>query len=270
MKRLVIASGAGLSAESGIRTFRTDTDSGIALWDEYSLDEVCDLGAFQEGFRYLRSEGLSYNAVDKDGLDLYTKTHDFYNLRRQELATVEPNFAHKTIADLYNKFPGQVVNFTTNVDDLLERAGIPRDEVIHAHGYLREVRYKLNSFGDDEVLVDIGYQAFNQEDFYWAKPNVVFFGESAPFYRGEIDLFNTLGKDDLVIVVGCSNQVIDFNWEIFPSLALGAKMVVINPDINYSEQEMYRKRGVAVYRCGAVEAFGEKSLKDLIEKHLEV
>lgn len=269
MKRLIVVSGAGLSVESGIRAFRTDTASGRSMWDEYDIEEVCDLGNFQNGFRYLKNGDCHFGATDEDGLDLYTKTHNFYNMRRQELGTVEPNDAHKVIGDFYHRFPEQVVNFTTNVDDLLERTGIPREEILHVHGYLPEIRYKREKFGDEEVIVNIGYTAFNHEDFYWAKPNVVFFGESAPFYRGEIDLFDTLGKDDLVIVVGCSNQVINFNWELFPALSRGAKMVVINPDMNYLHEELYKERGVITYRTGAVAAFTDPHLQDFIEKHLE-
>lgn len=268
-RRVIFVTGAGTSAESGVRTFRTDTASGKAMWDEYDIEEVCDLGSFQSGFRYLRNGDSVLGAVDEDGLDLYTKTHNFYNARRKELGSVQPNAAHLAIGDFYKRYPSQVINFTTNVDDLLERSGIPHEDVIHAHGYLPEVRYKRDKFGDQEVLVDIGYNEFDHEEFYWAKPNVVFFGESAPFYQGEINLFNELTSQDLVIVVGCSNQVINFNWEIFPSLKHGTKMAVVNPDINYLEQELYGERGVLAYRCGAVEAFTNKHFLAMIEKHLE-
>lgn len=238
-----------MSAESGIRTFRTDTDSGKALWDEYNLEEVCDIHAFNGNFYY--------------------KTHSFYNKRREELATVNPNAAHLKIGEWFNKYSGQVVNLTTNVDDLLERSGIPRDEILHVHGYLSEIRYKLYK-DSEENLVDVGYTNIDPDLFYWVKPNVIFFGESAPLYSEMYSLFDTLTADDMVIVVGCSNQVINFNWELFPALNIGTKMVVVNPGINYLEQELYEKRGVIVYRANAAETFSNKNFIDLVEKHLKV
>lgn len=268
-RRVIFVSGAGLSVESGIRAFRTDTTSGKAMWDEYDIEEVCDLGAFQNGFRYLRNGDAVFGSVDEEGLDLYTKTHEFYNKRRKELGTVEPNLAHLRIGEWYNRYPGQVINFTTNVDDLLERAGVPHKDVIHAHGYLREVRYKEENYGSPEKLVDVGFEEFDQNKYYWAKPNVIFFGETAPWYMGQIHVFDTLTAQDLVVVVGCSNQVINFNWEIFPALKWGTKMVVINPKLNYGEESAYEERGVIVYRAGAVETFSNLDFIELVEKHLE-
>ncbi len=269
MRRVLFVSGAGLSVESGIRAFRTDTDSGKAMWDEYDIEEVCDIDSFAQGFR-IKTQGVAeWKALGKSGVNCYDLTHQFYNKRRVELATVEPNAAHLAISDIYRRFSGQVINFTTNVDDLLERAGVAHEDIIHAHGYLPEVIYKRDKFDDECVLVDIGHNEFNYEDFYWAKPNVVFFGESAPFYRGEINLFETLTAQDMVVVVGCSNQVINFNWEIFPALTWGCKMVVVNPNINYLEQELYEERGVLVYRAGAVETFTNKHFLNVLNKHLE-
>lgn len=113
MRRLIIISGAGLSVESGVRAFRTDTASGKALWDDYDLEEVCNIHAFRGNF--------------------YHKTHMFYNKRREELKTVEPNLAHLRIGEWYKQYPGQVVNLTTNVDDLIERAGVPHSDILHIH-----------------------------------------------------------------------------------------------------------------------------------------
>lgn len=268
MKRLIVVSGAGLSVESGIRAFRTDTGSGKAMWDEYSIDEVCNLESFNAGFRFKNGEALSWG-YDEDGLDFYTKTHDFYKKRRQELATVEPNLAHLRIAEWYKKYPEQVVNLTTNVDDLLERAGVPRDEVIHVHGYLKEMRYKEKNHGSPEKLVDVGFDEFDQNKYFWAKPNVTFFYESAPWYQGQVNLFDTLTAQDLVILVGTSNQVINFNWELFPALNIGTKMIVINPEINHFDEQAYEERGVLVYRKGAVEVFSDPKFIEIVEKHLE-
>lgn len=246
MRRLIVISGAGLSVESGIRAFRTDTDSGKALWDEYDLEEVCNIHAFNGNFYY--------------------KTHEFYNKRRKELETVEPNLAHMRIAEWYKRYKGQVLNITTNVDDLLERSGA--SEVLHVHGFLPEIRVK-DAFTQLETIKNIGYETIDPEDFDWVKPNVVFFGEVAPHYKDMYAILDTLTSQDMVAVVGCSNQVINFNWELFPMLNIGVKMVVVNPAINYLEQELYEERGVLVYRAEAVETFSNPNFIRVIEKHLE-
>lgn len=262
MRRLIVVSGAGLSAESGCQTFRTDTASGKALWDEYDLDEVCQIGSFQAGYRVFKGTDFELNGVDEQGLDLYTKTNDFYNKRRVELGSVEPNAAHIQIGEWFKQFPGQVLNLTTNVDNLLERAGVERETVLHVHGYLPEIII------DRTQVVDIGYSVVDVNAYNWVKPNVVFFGEAAPLYSDMSRLFDSLTNQDMVIVVGCSNVVINFNWEVFPALNWGTKMIVVNPGLNYLETELYEERGVLAYRAGAVEAFSNKNFVNLVERHL--
>ena len=126
-KRVMIFSGAGLSAESGLRTFR-DNDG---LWEEFDIMEVCSTSGF---------------AKDRQ------KVLDFYDKRRIQLGEVNPNVAHKMIANLKAKYPKEIVVITQNVDDLLERAGCK--DVIHLHGFLPEVRCELC-----ETITNIGYQA---------------------------------------------------------------------------------------------------------------
>ena len=116
MNKVTILSGAGLSAESGIRTFR---DSG-GLWEEHDVMEVCSV----EGW-----------AADRE------KVTEFYNARRIELAEKEPNAAHRMIARLEREYPGRVWNLTQNVDDLLEKAGCR--EVVHLHGTLTDLRWGI-------------------------------------------------------------------------------------------------------------------------------
>ena len=266
MRRLIIVSGAGISVDSGVQAFRTDTASGKPLWEEYDLEEVCNLQAFQNGFRCYTGESGVWG-TDEDGKDFYTKTHEFYNMRRQEMQNVEPNIAHLRIAEWFQRYgAGAVKNFTTNVDDLLERAGIPREEILHVHGYLKEVIYRR---GREQVIEDVGYTAIAPEDYEWVKPNVVFFGETAPWYMGQINLFDTLTSNDMVIVVGCSNQVINFNWEVFPAVSRGTKMMVVNPQVRYDEQLEYEKRGVTVWRAGAAEVFGNKHFIGQVEAFME-
>lgn len=248
MRRLIVISGAGFSAESGIRTFRTETSSGKALWDDYDLEEVCNIHAFRSNF--------------------YHKTHAFYNKRRAELPTVHPNLAHMRVAEWYSRFPGQVVNLTTNVDDLLERAGVPKDDTLYIHGYLKELVIERKA-GSPKEIIDVGYEQIDPETYGWCKPNVVFFGEVAPTYSKMYDILDNLTKEDMVIVVGCSNTVINFNWELFTAVKRGTKVLVVNPEINYLEQEQYDARGVLQFRCGAVEAFGNKNFINIVEDHLE-
>lgn len=267
-RRLIVVSGAGLSVDSGVQAFRTDTNSGKALWDEYDLAEVCDIGAFQAGFHRRTSPDLPVvGGIDDDGMDLYEKTHNFYNKRRVELATVEPNAAHLQIGQWFKDFPGQVLNLTTNVDDLLERAGVERETVLHVHGYLPEILHREHP-GKYATLEDIGYTAVDINDYNWVKPNVVFFGEAAPLYADMNNLFNSLTGQDMVIVVGCSNQVINFNWDLFPALNFGIKMIVVNPGVNYLETELYEERGGLVYRAGAAEVFSKENFIKLVTNHL--
>lgn len=248
MRRLVVISGAGLSVESGVRAFRTDTNSGKAMWDEYDLEEVCNIHAFRGNF--------------------YHKTHSFYNKRRVELGTVEPNLAHLRIGEWYERFPGQVINLTTNVDDLLERSGILEQSIVHVHGYLPEIVVETGA-GSAKKIINVGYNEINPYDYGWCKPNVVFFGEMAPKYTEMYSILDTLTANDMVIVVGCSNTVINFNWELFPAVRRGTKMVVVNPATPYHEMEIYQDNGVLVYRAGAVETFGNKNFINMVEKFLE-
>lgn len=247
-RRLLVISGAGLSVESGVRAFRTDSASGKAMWDEYSIEEVCDIHAFRGNF--------------------YHKTHAFYNKRRVELGTVEPNLAHLRIGEWYKRFPGQVQNITTNVDDLLERAGVLEPSILHVHGYLPEIIVE-DAFSKKREVINIGYEEIDPEDFDWVKPNVIFFGENAPLYVKMYSMLDSLTVQDLVILVGCSNQVIDFNWELFPAARMGTKVCVVNPDVNYLEQQLYEEAGITVWRAGAVEVFSNPHFLSYVEKHLE-
>lgn len=249
MRRLIVISGAGLSVESGVRAFRTDTNSGKAMWDEYDLEEVCNIHAFRGNF--------------------YHKTHAFYNKRRVELGTVEPNLAHLRIAEWYNAFPGQVFNITTNVDDLLERAGVPRAEILHVHGYLPEIVVE-NEAGSPKEIIDVGYTEIDPDEYGWCKPNVVFFGEMAPAYMDLYNMVDDLTSQDLVVIIGCSNQVIDFTGEIIGKVRRnGVKLWVVNPKPSHGELILHEQGDIAVWNCGAVEAVSRPGFIKAVEKHLE-
>ncbi len=170
--RIYILSGAGLSAPSGIATFR---DGG--LWDRYKIEEVC-----------------SVEALKKD----LAKVNRFYDARRAELAKVEPNEAHRYFATLQSRY--KTIHLTQNVDDLLERAGA---DPIHLHGQLTQARCV-----GCEAVFEIGYEPIAHRSCpkcgSFLRPNVVMFGEVAPNYRY---LYTT--EADIFIAVGTSGKVID-------------------------------------------------------------
>ena len=174
MKKVVILSGAGISAESGISTFR---DNG-GLWEQYDVMEVAS------------AQGWKKNP----GLVL-----DFYNMRRVQLAGVEPNRAHLDIAALEKDY--DVVVVTQNVDNLHEKAGSSR--VIHLHGELTKVRPEDGY--DESRVKDVGFSAVKLGDVdgrgVQYRPHIVFFGEAVPKLS---DALRELVEADYMIIVGTS------------------------------------------------------------------
>ncbi|PWN05127.1 SIR2 family NAD-dependent protein deacylase [Rhodohalobacter mucosus] len=175
MSNVVVLSGAGVSAESGLATFR---DSG-GLWEGYDVQEVASIRGWN---------------LNKE------KVLDFYNMRRKQAAGVRPNKAHKAIAELESKFDVTVV--TQNVDDLHEKAG--SSSVVHLHGMLKQAR----SEKDESIIVDIGSNPINPgdkaPDGSQLRPNVVWFGEPVPMMETAAKI---VGKADIFIVIGTSLSV---------------------------------------------------------------
>jgi NAD-dependent deacetylase len=207
-KKVYILSGAGLSAESGIRTFR-DSDG---MWEEYSIEEVCST----YGFRKDRQKVLN-----------------FYDARRADLKSKEPNYAHKCLAELKNKYPKNIVMLTQNVDDMLERAGCK--DVVHLHGTLTDLRCE-----DCGHVFKIGYAA--QEGAVCPKcgsdfirHNVVMFGESAPAYEHLRDLYEYA---DMVVVIGTSGNVIDTAY----IAQLVENSILNNIDVDENHDQYFSKR----------------------------
>lgn len=207
--RLVFCTGAGLSAESGITTFR-DAD-GDGMWDEYDLHEVCNIATF-----------------DKN----YNKVHRFYNQRRMALASVEPNAAHKFIAEMEELFgEDRVMHITANVDDLAERAG---GTAMHVHGSLREIVEPFKWEGYE--VKDVGYTEYIPDDKIKAKPAVVFFGEyyryengrRKPLYDDRDKVLASLTPLDTVIVIGSSDTVI--MWSSLVGWGTPAVTMNVNPE----------------------------------------
>ena len=173
--KIVVFTGAGISRESGIATFR-DSDG---LWAQYRIEDVCT------------PEALVRN---REGII------DFYNMRRREVLTKEPNAAHRALVELERRFDVEVI--TQNIDDLHERAG--STHVTHLHGEIR----KLRSSRDELATVPIEgweqrYDA-RHPDGSLLRPFVVFFGESVPMLETAIEIVRGA---DMMIVVGTSLQV---------------------------------------------------------------
>lgn len=182
-KRIAVLTGAGVSAESGLQTFR---DNG-GLWDKYDPMEVASAEAWE------RQPALVL---------------EFYNVRRAQLKDCRPNEAHRLIAALEEKHNVDVI--TQNVDNLHERAGSTR--VLHLHGELSKVRpenscNESDHFSEAEVI-DVGYDKIELGDIApngaQYRPHIVFFGEAVPKIERAIELVE---KADIILIVGTSLQV---------------------------------------------------------------
>ncbi len=173
-KKLVVLTGAGISAESGIKTFR---DAG-GLWEGHDVMEV----ASPEGWHKNKALVL-----------------DFYNQRRRQLHEVQPNLGHYTLAELETDFDIHII--TQNVDNLHEQAG--SSKVLHLHGELLKVRSTKNpnyivDWKDDLVLGDV------DEDGNQLRPHIVWFGEAVPALEEAVTITQ---QADYFAVVGTSLQV---------------------------------------------------------------
>jgi NAD-dependent deacetylase len=175
MKKLVILTGAGMSAESGIRTFR---DSG-GLWEQYKVEDVASIEA------WYRNPDL---------------VQRFYNERRRQLASAVPNAGHMGFVELEKEFMVNII--TQNVDDLHERAGSTR--VLHLHGLLTQAR----SSNDPRAVIDIGYRDIlpgeKAPDGSRLRPNIVWFGEAVPAMEAAADIAS---EADIFVVAGTSLNV---------------------------------------------------------------
>ncbi len=181
--KIAVLTGAGVSAESGITTFR-DSDG---LWENHNVQDVASI----EGWH--RNPALVL---------------DFYNARRAQLATVKPNDAHRAIASLEDNYDVTVI--TQNVDNLHERAGSTR--IIHLHGELTKVRPENCCCDRDgyseETVFDIGNDEIHIGDMApngaQLRPHIVWFGEAVPKIESAIDAVEAA---DILLIVGTSLQV---------------------------------------------------------------
>jgi NAD-dependent deacetylase len=179
---IVVFTGAGVSADSGVSTFR----GGGGLWENYRIEDVCTPEALYK----------NRNLVI-----------DFYNARRKELLQYEPNAAHKAIAELQKKHDVTVI--TQNVDDLHEVAG--SKNILHLHGELSKLRSSVNP---DDIYPIKGWrkdpgaweQKYDAKDSHGAllRPHIVFFGENVPRLEEAIEV---VAQAEIFIVVGSSLEV---------------------------------------------------------------
>ncbi len=229
MKKIVVLTGAGMSAESGISTFR---DAG-GLWDRYPVEQV----ATPEGYR-------------KDPQLVI----DFYNQRRKQLLAVEPNEGHRLLAGLEKEYKVTVI--TQNVDNLHERAG--SSHVLHLHGELTKVCSSLDP-NDPRYIRELKPEEFDVKmgdlagDGSQLRPFIVWFGEPVPMIEKAIE---EVGKADSFLIIGTSLNV-------YPAAGLlnyvfrDVPVYLIDP----KEVEVASRRSVGVIRKGASEG-----MKEFIER----
>ena len=175
MKKLVVLTGAGISAESGISTFR---DSN-GLWENHRIEEVASPMAWERNPEMVLR---------------------FYNIRRKQLFEVEPNEGHKALVRLEEKYDVRII--TQNVDDLHERAG--SSHVLHLHGELKKVR----STGDPSLIYTLDHWELKMGDVcekgYQLRPHIVWFGEAVPMFETAVEI---AAQADLFLVIGTSMVV---------------------------------------------------------------
>lgn len=196
-KKIVFLTGAGMSAESGIKTFR---DAG-GLWENYPVMDVASADGFARNPQLV---------------------HRFYNMRRADLLKAEPNEGHRLIAQLEKDYDVYVV--TQNVDNLHERAG--SSKIIHLHGELMKVR----ALDDDTKVFELKPEALETTpdtviDGHHVRPHIVFFQEAVPMIEPAIDI---VSQADIIVVIGTSLAV-------YPAASLlhyahsGAQLYSIDP-----------------------------------------
>ncbi len=230
MKKIVVLTGAGISAESGVQTFR----DANGLWHNHNIMEV----ASPQGWAKNKKLVL-----------------EFYNQRRRQLHEVNPNDAHKALVELESKY--NTIIITQNVDDLHERAG--SQNIIHLHGEL----FKVRSTGDENIVYewkkDLNIGDLCEKGFQ-LRPHIVWFGEQVP-------MLNIAAKEvmdaDIMLIIGTSMQV-------YPAASLvgylmqGSKIYYIdpNPHISYELQRSTNLEVLAEKATKGVRKIVDKLIKE--------
>ena len=196
MAKIIIFSGAGISAESGISTFR-DADG---FWENFKIENICSADSMQCNRK---------------------ETINFYDNRRLEIKNKKPNKAHIKLKEIQDKYPNDIKIITQNVDDLFEKAEC--NNVLHLHGFLTQIYCEKCEFKED-----IGYKKQNDAYKFCPKcktdalrPNIIFFGEAAPKYKNMFKEFDTC---EMLVVIGTSGNVINTDMFLYP----GIKYSILN------------------------------------------
>lgn len=211
--RIVILTGAGISAESGLPTFR----DANGLWRGHRFEEVASPEAFESN---------------------PSLVHEFYNMRRAALKSVVPNPAHEAIARLQREYPGEVILVTQNVDDLHERGG--STQAIHMHGELKKVRCVACEAGQDweeDLSTETGCQVCGRPG--GMRPDIVWFGEM-PFHMEKIAA--ALEKADIFISIGTSGHVYPAAGFVMIAHQAGARTIEVNLDATLVSDSFQEQR----------------------------
>lgn len=183
MKKVIFFSGAGISAPSGISTYKKE--KGVSLWNGEKIEDICQIRTFNKN---------------------YDRVHDFYDNFRQLIGTKEANIAHKTIAELQKKYgKDRVINITQNIDDFFEREMV---ETMHVHGQVKEI--KCLNCGHIE---NIGFNSAEREVCkncdvkYKLKPNIVFYGEESKNSYEAKHIMSCIENGDIIVVIGTDGSV---------------------------------------------------------------
>lgn len=198
MERIVVLTGAGMSAESGLATFR----GAGGLWEGYPVQQVATPEAWENDYKLVLK---------------------FYNWRRQQARVAQPNIAHKALVQLEERYCVDII--TQNVDDLHERAGSTR--VLHLHGELMKARSTI----DPVHVVDLDGEDIHPGDNCprggQLRPHIVWFGEDVP---NIIPAMEIVAQADIVLVIGTSMQVYPAA-SLVPAAVSARTIYAINPDM---------------------------------------
>ncbi|MCI1785483.1 MAG: NAD-dependent protein deacylase [Bacteroidales bacterium] len=232
-KKLAVLTGSGVSAESGMSTFR---DNG-GLWDKYDVNDVASIDGWYRNRKLVL---------------------DFYNMERKLLKDARPNAAHFAIAELEKEY--EVTVITQNVDNLHEKAGSTK--VIHLHGELTKVRpencYNDEDFFSEKTVMDIGYEDINLGDLApngsQLRPHIVFFGEPVPKIEQAADI---VSEADILLIAGTSLQVYPAAG-LYRYASTGIPIYLIDPkDVYVRDKRIIHIKEVATK--------GMESFKKLLE-----
>lgn len=228
LKKLVVLTGAGISAESGIKTFR----DSYGLWEEYDIMEVAHINGWKKHPELVLQ---------------------FYNMRRKQIKAAQPNAAHIGLVELEKEWDVHII--TQNIDDLHERAG--SKQVMHLHGEIVKMRSEKNEelivLATDEI--ELGQTASDGAQF---RPHIVWFGEQVPMIPFAIQLVE---KADVLVIIGTSLQVYPAA-SLFEYAAPGIPVIIIDKQIPSNEA---LAASIVIEQSAGV---GVKMLKEKLKQYL--